>query len=170
MLRRKSHRRGLPRAPAAPDHPVRAGHRRLPRWEALVSKALAIAAGSTVLAFVVLDAIWLSTMTGAVYRPRLGPLLLDRPVIWAAVLFYLLYAAGMTLFVVQPALAAGSAATALWLGLALGLVAYGTYDLTNQATIRGWPPLVTFVDMAWGSVATGVSAALGVWLGLRFAG
>lgn len=105
-----------------------------------------------------LDAAWLSTMVPAVYRPALGGLLRATPAAVPAVLFYLLYAAGVLVLIVLPALAGGGWRQALWRGAAFGLVAYGTYDLTNAATLRNWPVSVTVLDMAWGTVLTAVAA------------
>jgi len=115
----------------------------------------------------VADAIWLSLAAPAFYRPQLGERLNDMPVLWAAIGFYLLYAIGVAWFVLRPALAAGSVRQAIFYGAGFGLVAYGTYDLTNQATLVGWPVMVTLVDMAWGSLLTASTAGLASWIALR---
>jgi uncharacterized membrane protein len=115
----------------------------------------------------VADAIWLSLAAPAFYRPLLGERLNDMPVLWAAIGFYLLYAIGVAWFVLRPALAAASAQQAVFYGAGFGLVAYGTYDLTNQATLVGWPVMVTLVDMAWGSLLTASTAGLATWIALR---
>jgi uncharacterized membrane protein len=86
---------------------------------------------------------------------RLGP----------ALVFYLLYAFGVTLFAVEPGLAAQNWKIAALYGLALGLVGYGVYDLTNQATLRVWPLALTVVDMAWGSFLTALAASAGYGAG-----
>lgn len=117
--------------------------------------------------FVVIDFIWLSTMARLLYRPQLGSLLLDRPALAPAVMFYILYAVGLAVLVIRPAVDAGSVTAAFWMGCLFGLVAYGTYDLTNAATLNGWSWKVTVVDMAWGMVLTGFSAAAGLWLAGR---
>lgn len=111
-------------------------------------------------AFLVLDAIWLSTMASRFYRPAIGHIMREDFDVLAAGIFYALYLAGVVFFVVRPA-AAGRAA--LTHGAFFGLVCYATYDLTNQATVAGWPWRVTFVDLAWGTVLTGVSA----WVSYR---
>jgi uncharacterized membrane protein len=116
------------------------------------------------LAFVAIDFIWLSSMAGVLYKPSLGDMLAPafRPA--PAVLFYLVYAAGLTFFAVRPGLARGSLATAIVHGAAFGFVAYATYDLTNQATLKNWPTILTVADLAWGSLlsaaAAGISRAL----------
>jgi uncharacterized membrane protein len=119
---------------------------------------LAAAYGVTALAFLGLDAVWLSTMADRLYRPALGNLMADKFALGPAAAFYFLYVAGVVGFAVAPAVASGSATGALLRGAALGLVAYATYDLTNQATLRAWPWSVTLADMAWGTVATGLAA------------
>jgi uncharacterized membrane protein len=108
--------------------------------------------------FLAIDAVWLTTMTGLLYRPMLGDLIAAKPRLGPAVAFYLIYIAGVVTFAVMPALASGRWTTALFFGAALGLVAYATYDLTNQATIQSWPLVVTLADLAWGSVLTATAA------------
>lgn len=108
----------------------------------------------------VLDAIWLTLMAPRLYQPAIGELLAPRPNMRAAVAFYLIYVFGIVFLAVLPALREGSAVRAATLGAVLGLVAYATYDLTNQATLRVWPLHVTLIDLAWGIFIT-MAAALG---------
>ncbi len=130
-------------------------------------KSYAAASLMTFVIFVVIDFIWLSNAARLIYRPQIGPLLLEKPVIPAAMAFYLLYGIGLALLVVRPAVDTGSVINALWMGAVFGLVAYGTYDLTNAATLKGWSVKVTVVDMFWGSMLTALATAGGVWIGLR---
>jgi uncharacterized membrane protein len=108
--------------------------------------------------FLALDAVWLSTMAPRVYKPAMGDLVAPGVNLGAAALFYLIYGVGIVAFAVMPALGAGRWTTAFALGALLGLVAYGTYDLTNHATLRNWPMIVTVLDMAWGTLATALAA------------
>lgn len=102
------------------------------------------------------DMLWLGVVARGFYRRHLGPLLAER-VNWpAAVAFYLLFIAGILLFAVFPALERGSLTRAVVLGCLFGLVTYATYDLTNLATLRGFPATVAFVDLAWGTFLTGL--------------
>jgi len=78
-----------------------------------------------------------------------------------AVLFYLVYMAGLVFFAVAPAIASGRWTSALANGAALGLVAYATYDLTNQATLRSWSTTITILDLCWGTVLSAIAATLG---------
>ena len=122
-------------------------------------KTLILAAALELLLLAAIDAVWLSLTGDAFYRRLLGPLLAPAPVVWAAAAFYLLYAAGVFVFVLRPALAAPPRRWAgLFSGGFFGLVAYGTYDLTAQAVMYQWPPLVTVIDMLWGALLTGSTA------------
>lgn len=115
----------------------------------------------TLVVFLGIDFIWLTRAARRLYADNLGELLLDKPRFAAAALFYVLYVVGIVVFAVSPALKTGSASTALLFGVLLGFLAYATYDMTNFATLKNWPLIVTVVDMAWGAVLTGVSAAAG---------
>ncbi len=124
-----------------------------------------IADVATLVVMGVLDGAWLSFATSKIYRPGIGHLMAAKPVIWAAVAFYLLYAAGVAYLIVLPAAGAGSA---LLRGAVLGLIAYGTYDLTSLAILQGWPVYVTAADMVWGAILTGAAASAATWLVGRF--
>lgn len=116
----------------------------------------------TAAAFLALDLIWLGVVAKDFYAARLGELLsVSLP---AALLFYVVYIAGVIFFAVAPALEAQSLAKAALLGALFGFFCYGTYDLTNLATLKGYPASLAFVDLAWGTVLTGASAAAGYWL------
>jgi uncharacterized membrane protein len=117
--------------------------------------------------FLAIDAVWLTTMTSVLYRPALGHLLAPEPDLAAAALFYALYVAGMVGFAIAPGVQAGSVRAALVRGGALGLLCYATYDLTNQATMRGWPWSVTLADLAWGTFITGLASAVACAVVLR---
>lgn len=121
----------------------------------------AIAYVTTAIVFLAIDFVWLSRIARGFYYGRLGDQLLAQPRIGVAAAFYLAYAAGIVLFAVMPALKAESPRLALFLGAGLGLMAYGTYDLTNYATLRHWPLPVVVVDMSWGAFLTAVSAIAG---------
>ena len=122
---------------------------------------------STLLAFLILDAVWLGVLMAPTYRAWLGPLMLDKPVWGPALIFYLLYAWGLVAFVVLPALRRHRLGHAASRGVLLGLVAYGTYDLSNWATLQGWPAQMAIVDMLWGSFASAVAASVGYWAARR---
>lgn len=102
----------------------------------------------------ILDALWLGVVSREFYKARLGHMLLDKPIWSAAILFYLVHAAGIAVFAVPLALNAGTWPHALLYGGLFGLCVYAAYDFTNLATLRGWPIAVTVVDLAWGIVVT----------------
>ena len=134
----------------------------------------AVAYLAILLPFGALDAIWLSLMGPRLYRPTLGDILLANVNVPAAISFYLIYPIGILVFATLPALKAGSVAPALIYAALFGALAYATYDLTNQATLRNWTLQLTIADMAWGAVASGLAGAasyyatrtVGGWLGI----
>ncbi|MDI6900601.1 MAG: DUF2177 family protein [Anaerosomatales bacterium] len=125
-----------------------------------LGKAL-IVYGASLIAFLGIDAVWLTTMSDRFYRKQLGDLMRDDPDLGVALAFYLLYVAGVLLLVVLPAAEKGSLLQAVGFGALLGVVAYGTYDITNLATVRDWPVVVTAVDLVWGGTLTGAVSAVG---------
>lgn len=118
---------------------------------------LARAYGGAFLAFLAIDFVWLNAIAPAFYAANIGHLMADKPNLVAAAVFYLLYIAGITGLAVVPSSTWRGAAAR---GAFLGLVAYGTFDLTAQAVFRDWPTLVTVADLAWGMVLTGSVATL----------
>lgn len=127
-----------------------------------------IAYFATAVTFFGMDFVWLSLTHGPLYKAKLGALLLAKPNMAAAAGFYLMYVVGLLIFVVLPALEQGSWVRVLWSGALFGLIAYGTYDMTNQATLAGWSVTVTIIDMAWGTVATGTAALVGYFVTKQF--
>lgn len=129
---------------------------------------LALLYGASVVAFLAIDSVWLSTMTSRFYKPRLGSLLAEQPNLAAAAAFYLLYVVGVVALAVVPGIREGALLGALWRGALFGFLAYATYDLTNLATVKDWPLDLTLVDLVWGTVLTGavsfVGYSVGTWL------
>jgi uncharacterized membrane protein len=122
---------------------------------------------SVAASFVVMDMAWLKTMAERLYRPVLGELLRPEPNLAAAGLFYIIYPVGLISFAVLPAQHEGSAMRALTLGMLFGCFTYGTYDLTNQATLRNWSSTLTIADICWGSFLGGVSSWVGYLVAQR---
>jgi uncharacterized membrane protein len=119
--------------------------------------------------FLVLDLVWLTKIGRGFYLSEIGALLLPRPNLAAAAAFYVLYVTGLLIFVIKPAHDAGSVQQALTMGALLGLLAYGTYDLTNLAVMKGFTLKIALIDMAWGAFLTAATAGLTVSIGLAFA-
>ncbi len=122
----------------------------------------------TLAAFLAIDAVWLALVARTFYRRYLDWLMAANPNWIAALAFYLLFVVGVLVFVVIPGVEDGSLRTTLLKGALFGLIAYGTYDLTNQATVKNWPLTITAVDMVWGtalSVAVSyIGFVAGKWL------
>lgn len=112
--------------------------------------------------FVVLDLLWLGVLARGFYVGQIGGLLRQPFSVPAAIAFYLLYLGGTLFFAMAPGIAAQSLRTAALCGFLLGLLAYGTYDLTNLATLKGWTATVAIADMVWGGVLTMVCSVAGV--------
>ena len=125
------------------------------------ARRFAIAYAATLAVFGVLDAIWLSATYEHLYRPAIGHLMREGFAAVPAALFYALYLLGLVVFAVLPGLTVGRAAAAVARGALFGLIAYATYDLTNQATLRDWPWSVTLADLCWGALASAVAAGTG---------
>jgi uncharacterized membrane protein len=122
----------------------------------------------TLVAFLAIDMVWLGVVARTLYRKHLGFLMAPSPNWLAAILFYLLFIVGILVFAVVPGLEDNSLKTTLLRAALFGLVTYATYDLTNLATVKDWPVLITVVDLAWGTVlsvaVSFVSVMAGKWL------
>lgn len=110
--------------------------------------------------FFAIDMLWLGVVAKKFYQSQIGNIM-KPDVNWvAAIIFYLIFIAGLVVFVIEPAMEKNSWKQALLLGAFFGFVCYATYDLTNLAVAKDWPLLVTMVDLAWGAVlAASVSTA-----------
>jgi uncharacterized membrane protein len=124
----------------------------------------------TAIVFFAIDLVWLGVVAAGFYRRHLGGLLAEKVRWGAAILFYLIFIAGLIVFAVLPGLAAGSLARTLTLGAFLGFFAYATFDLTCRALFREFPLVVVVVDMVWGTcLSAAVTCAgygIGRWLGI----
>ena len=127
----------------------------------------ALAFAAVLIIFGVIDTLWLGSMGDRIYRPLIGEVLADKFRLAPAIAFYTLYAAGLTIFAVLPGLKTGDWRTALVWGALFGLFAYGTYDLTNYATLKTWGLKITLLDMTWGVIVSGVSSAAACAVALR---
>ncbi|MBU2868499.1 DUF2177 family protein [Pacificibacter marinus] len=119
---------------------------------------------STVIVFLGIDVVFLKTVMRPIFEARLDDWLLQDFRIGPAAVFYLAYIGGLLFFVSWPALETGSILTVFAKAALLGMMAYGTYEFTNYATLTRWDPTMVAVDVIWGGVLTGTSAALGVMI------
>lgn len=123
---------------------------------------------ATLAAFFAIDMLWLGLVARSFYRKHLGFIMAPSPNWIAAIIFYLLFVLGILVFVVLPGLQADSLKITLLRAALYGLITYATYDLTNQATLKDWPLVITVVDMTWGVVlslaVSAISYLVGRWL------
>ncbi len=119
------------------------------------------------LIFFGIDALWLGLIAPGFYRSQIGHLMAETPNLYAAGIFYLLFVGVLVYFVIEPALRIGNTRDVWVRGALFGMVTYATYDMTNLATLRDWPVLVTVVDLAWGTILTAGTAAASVWAGRK---
>lgn len=111
----------------------------------------------------ILDAAWLGLVAPAFYKKHIGFIMTDKPNWFAAVAFYLIFILGVTVFIVYPGWKNVDSLIKIGLlGALFGLVTYATYDLTNQATLKDWPVIVTIVDLLWGTTLTAVVSVCAV--------
>lgn len=117
--------------------------------------------------FLAIDMVWLIFIAKKFYAEQIGYIMTKNPNLIAAFAFYLLFIAGLIVFVITPALDKRSWIYALGMGAFFGLVTYATYDLTNLATLRDWPMLVTVVDLIWGTTLAGSVSLISYMIAVR---
>ena len=117
--------------------------------------------------FLAIDMVWLLWLGRSIYVAEIGGLLRDPPNLGAAGAFYALYVTGLMIMVIWPAVQAQSVSQALLYGAILGLVAYGTYDLTNLSVMNGFTTKIAIIDMIWGGVLTSIVATLTTFIGTK---
>ena len=111
--------------------------------------------------FSLIDFIWLGTVAKSFYRGAIGKLLLNKPNLPAAVVFYLLFILGLVVFAIVPASReADAVSNAFRLGAMFGFFTYMTYDLTNLATLKGWSAKLVVVDTIWGTILAALVSGL----------
>jgi len=120
------------------------------------------------IAFFLIDMIWLGLIASQLYRRYLGHLMAPQVNWSAAIIFYLLFIGGIVYFAAIPALQQNSFKQAVIRGAIFGLITYATYDLTNLATLKDWPPAITFIDLAWGTFLSTAVTAVSFAAGKKF--
>lgn len=118
-------------------------------------------------AFFVIDMVWLGLAARPFYQQHLGFLLAPNPNWFVAILFYMLFVAGLLFFVIVPGLKESSLKATLIRAALFGLITYATYDLTNLATLKDWPAILSIVDMLWGMVLSVLVSCVGFIAGKR---
>ncbi len=114
--------------------------------------------------FIAVDLIWLVFIAKNLYQKHLGYIMATKVNWTAALLFYAIFIAGMLFFVINPALSKQSLQYAFLAGAFFGLVTYATYDLTNLATLKDWPLIITIIDLAWGTTVSALTCSLSYFI------
>lgn len=118
----------------------------------------------TTVVFLIIDLAWLGLIAKDLYQKYLGDFMAEKVNWTAAIIFYLIYIVGISVFAIYPAVNMNSALNAALMGGLFGFFAYATYDLTNLATLKGWPLLIVFIDIAWGVVLTSMVSLSGFYI------
>ena len=118
---------------------------------------------ATAVVMIAIDLVWLGVIAKPLYRDGIGHLMSDSPNLAAALLFYLMFPVGLMIFAVAPNATSSEWMSTLVAGALFGLFTYATYDLTNLATLKGWPIGLAVLDVAWGTFVSSVSALAGRW-------
>lgn len=124
--------------------------------------------GVAFVVFMAIDAIWLTLVAKNFYKQQIGYIMAKNPNLLAALIFYLIFISGLVTFVITPAIDKKIWSNALVMGAFFGLVTYATYDLTNLATLKDWPMLVTIVDLIWGMVIAAVVSAITYLIAVKY--
>ncbi len=122
----------------------------------------------TMVIFAAIDLIWLGYLAKNLYQQKIGFLMADKINWVAALIFYIIYISGILYFVIFPSLETGEWQTALLKGAILGVLCYGTYDLTNMATLKNWPYEIVIIDILWGAFLTGLTSTLSYIIAQKF--
>lgn len=118
----------------------------------------------TTVVFLIIDLAWLGFIAKDLYQKYLGDFMAEKVNWTAAIIFYLIYIVGISVFAIYPAVNMNSALNAALMGGLFGFFAYATYDLTNLATLKGWPLPIVFIDIAWGVVLTSMVSLSGFYI------
>lgn len=118
----------------------------------------------TTVVFLIIDLAWLGLIAKDLYQKYLGDFMAEKVNWTAAIIFYLIYIVGISVFAIYPAVNMNSALNAALMGGLFGFFAYATYDLTNLATLKGWPLPIVFIDIAWGVVLTSMVSLSGFYI------
>lgn len=127
-------------------------------------KSIVISYVLTLIVFLIVDLAWLGFIARGLYKKYLGSFLSDNVNWTAAIIFYLIYVIGIFVFVIYPAVNKDAVLYAILMGAFLGFLAYATYDLTNLATLKGWPLQIVIIDIIWGSILTLIVSLSGFYI------
>lgn len=114
--------------------------------------------------FLGVDLLWLTVISKNLYKTEIGHLMAENPKLLPALIFYMVYVAGVIVISVLPGITEKQLLRTVLLSALLGFIAYGTYDLTNFATLKDWPAKIVFIDLAWGTVVTTLTGTAGFFI------
>lgn len=114
--------------------------------------------------FMVIDLIWLGVIAKKLYQKYLGYIMTSNINWIAAIIFYIIFVVGMLYFVIMPALNDMSLKKAIISGMAYGFITYATYDLTNLATLKNWPIMITIIDIIWGTTLASLTTVISYFI------
>jgi uncharacterized membrane protein len=120
---------------------------------------------ATLAVFFAVDMLWLGLIASSLYKKHLGFIMAPDVNWYAALIFYFIFIAGVLVFVVIPGIQDNDLPVTLLKAAFFGLITYATYDLTNLATVKNWPLIITFVDLAWGMILTTIVSLAGFLFG-----
>ena len=118
----------------------------------------------TFIVFLMIDMLWLGIIAKNIYQKYLGSFLTDNVNWTAAIIFYMIFVAGISIFTIYPAVNMGSVSHAVFMGALFGFFTYATYDLTNLATLKNWPLTIVIIDIIWGSVLSALVSVSGFYI------
>jgi len=118
----------------------------------------------TFVVFLAVDMLWLGLVASSIYQTYLGDFLTDDVNWIAAFIFYFIFVAGVSIFAIYPAVRRGAVKNAILMGALFGFFTYGTYDLTNLATLKSWPIAIVFIDMLWGTFLSAMVSLSGYYI------
>lgn len=127
-------------------------------------KSIIISYLLTFIVFLMIDMLWLGVIAKNIYQKYLGDFLSNQVNWTAAFIFYFIYVLGISIFAIYPSVNKGSVYNAILMGALFGFFTYATYDLTNLATLKGWPLPIVFIDIIWGSVLSAVVSFSGFYI------
>ena len=127
-------------------------------------KSIIISYLLTFVVFIIIDMLWLGVIAKNLYQKYLGEFLTDNVNWTAAIIFYLIYVVGISIFAIYPSVNKDSVYNAILMGALFGIFTYATYDLTNLATLKGWPLPIVFIDIIWGAVLSATVSLSGFYI------
>jgi uncharacterized membrane protein len=116
---------------------------------------------STFITMIILDYVWLDIIAKPLYKNELGSMLINKPNLGFAAMFYVVYVFGLVYFVIKPNVNDVGILRTLIVGALFGLIVYASYDLTNLSLLKGWTIKISIIDICWGTIVSAISVTAG---------